>query len=99
VPRAPAGHPRAARLALGRAQAGRRLPAVAPRRAPGPPDDRAGGTAGVQADDGARLRDPVEQLRLLVRRLRRPRAAAPGDEGRRAREVRLAAAPALREPG
>ena len=66
-------------------QPGRRLPAVPPRRAPGPPDDRAGRPARVQADDGARLRDPLEQLRLLLRRLRRARAAAPGEEGGGAR--------------
>ena len=89
-----AGHPRAARRALGGAEARRRLPAVTPRRPPGSPDDRAGRPAGVQAHDRARLRDSVEQLRVLVRRLLRARAAARRAQGRGACEVRLAAAPA-----
>ena len=99
VPGAPAGHPRAPRRAVGGVAPGRRLPAVAPRRPPGPPDDRAGGSAGLQADDDPRLRDPVEQLRLLVRRLCRARAAARRAQGRRGRALRLAAAPPLRERG
>ena len=97
LPRAPAGHPRAARRALGGAEARCGLPALAPRRAPGSPDDRAGGAARVQADDRARVRDPLEQLRLRLRRLRRARAAASREEGGGARQVRVAAAPALRE--
>src|SRR4029079_8673138 len=98
LPRAAAGHPRAARRALGGIEAGRGLPTLPSRRPPGPSDDRAGGSAGLQADDRARVRDPLEQLRLLLRRLRRARAAAPGAQGGGARPLRLAAAPALREP-
>ena len=97
VPRAAAGDPRAARRALGGVAARRRLPALDPRRPPGSPDDRAGGAACVQADDGARLRDPVEQLRLRLRDVRGARAAAPRAEGRGARALRLPAPPALRE--
>ena len=74
-----------------------RLPAVAARRPPGPPDDRRRGPARVQADDDPRLRDPVEQLRLRLPGLLRARADAHRAQGRGAREVRVAAAPPLRE--
>ena len=57
----------------------------------------AGGPARVQADDDPRLRDPVEQLRLRLPGVLRARASARRAQGRRAREVRLAAAPPLRE--
>ena len=87
VPGAQAGHPRAPRRAVGGVEAGRRLPAVPSRRPPGSPDDRAGGPARVQADDDPRVRGAVEQLRLLVRRLRLPREAAPRAEGRGARRA------------
>src|SRR5581483_8964633 len=99
VPRAPAGHPRAADRALGGVEARRRLPAEPPRRAPGPPGDRRRGPARVQAHDHPRLRDPLEQLRLRLPGLPGPRARPRGAQGRRAGEVRLAAAPPLRRPG
>ncbi len=44
----------------------RRLPALAARHPPGPSDDLRRGAACVQAHHDPRLRDPVEQLRLLL---------------------------------
>ena len=55
------------------------------------------GLARVQADDDPRLRDPLEQLRLQLPGVHRAREAARRAEGRGAREVRVAAAPPLRE--
>ena len=66
VPRPPPGHPRAADRALGGVEAGHRLPAVAPRRPPGPPGGRRRRAPRLQAHDDPRLRGPVEQLRLHV---------------------------------
>ena len=71
----------------------------AARHPPGPPDDRGRGPARVQADDDPRLRDPLEQLRLRLPGVHLARAAPRRAQGRRAREVRLAAAPSLRRPG
>ena len=97
VPRAAAGHPRAARRALGGVAARRRLPAEPPRRPPGSPHGRRGGPPRLQAHDDPRLRDPVEQLRLRVPVVRRARGEARRAQGRGARAVRLTAAPPLRE--
>ena len=97
LPRAPAGDPRAADRALERVGAGHRLPAVAARHPPGPPDRRRRGAARVQAHDDPRLRDPLEQPRLRLPGLLRARQAAHRAQGRGAREVRVAAAPPLRE--
>jgi LmbE family N-acetylglucosaminyl deacetylase len=55
--------------------------------------------ARVQAHDDPRLRDPVEQLRLRLPGVRLAAAGARRAEGRRAREVRVAAAPALFRSG
>ena len=99
VPGASAGHPRGARRALGGVAAGGRLPAVAPRRAPGSQDDRRGGPARVQAHDDPRLRDPVEQLRLRVPVVRRAREEAHRAEGRRrSRSTRHSSIAATRIP-
>ena len=99
VPRAAPGHPRAARRAVGGVEARHRLPAVPPRRAPGSPDDRPGGPAGVQADDDPRLRDPVEQLRLLLRRLRRASSSATSSaRSRRSRSTPRSSIAATRTP-
>ena len=62
--------------ALERLAARRRLPAVAARHPPGPPDDRGGGAARLQAHDDPRLRDPLEQLRLLLPGVLRARTSA-----------------------
>ena len=75
LPGPPPGDPRAADRALERLAARRRLPALAARRPPGPPDDRGGGAARVQAHDDPRLRDPLEQLRLRLPGVLRARAA------------------------
>ena len=57
----------------------------------------AGRAARVQAHDDPRLRDPVEQLRLRLPGVHLAREAARRAQGGSAREVRLAAAPPLRE--
>ena len=99
VSRAPPGHPRAARRAVGGMAARCRLPALPPRRPPGPPDDRAGGPAGVQAHDDPRLRDPLEQLRLLLRRLRRRSSSATSSaRSRPSRTTRRSSTAATRTP-
>ena len=98
LPREPAGDPRAADRAVGGLAARRGLPAVAPRHPPGPPDDRRRGPARLQAHDDPRLRDPLEQLRLLLPGLHRARAPAPGAEDGGTGALRIAAAPALLRP-
>ena len=73
--------------------------AVAARRPPGPPDDRAGGPARVQAHDDPRLRDPLEQLRLRLPGLLRARSRRTSSaRSRRSRSTPRSSTAATRTP-
>src|SRR5439155_19267213 len=96
---APAGHPRAARRALGGVASGCGVPAEPARHPPGPPGDRSRRAARVQANDDPRVRNPVEQLRLRLPGVLRAAGNARREEGRSPVEVRVPAAPPLQRSG
>ena len=76
VPRPPAGDPRAADRDLERLAARLRLPAVAARRAPGSPDDRAAkGSARSSARRSSATRSPGTTSTSATRRTSRSRSA------------------------